>query len=76
MQLLDGLGVCFEFAERTTISRGGLLMKRTSFMLMLLLVLVTPLQGLAGPKDDVGAATQAWIDGMNSHKCGTSCCPL
>jgi hypothetical protein len=21
----------------------------------------------AGPKDDVAAATQAWVDGMNSH---------
>src|SRR6266436_3372793 len=59
--------VYFEFGARTTISRGGLLMKRTSFMLVLLLVLVTPLVTLAGPKDDVGAATQAWIDGMNSH---------
>ena len=42
-------------------------MKRTSFMLVLLLVLVAPLVTLAGPKDDVGAATQAWVDGMNSH---------
>ena len=42
-------------------------MKRTSFMLMLLLVLVTPLVTLAGPKDDVGEATQAWVDGMNSN---------
>jgi uncharacterized protein (TIGR02246 family) len=42
-------------------------MKRTSFMLVLLLNLVTPLVALAGPKDDVSAVTQAWIDGMNSH---------
>lgn len=42
-------------------------MKRTSFMLVLLLVLVAPLVTLAGPKDDVGAAMQAWVDGMNSH---------
>jgi hypothetical protein len=34
---------------------------------MLLLVLVTPLLARSEPKDDVGAATQAWIDGMNSH---------
>jgi hypothetical protein len=30
-------------------------MNRTSFMLMLLLVLVTPLVTLAGPKDDVSS---------------------
>jgi uncharacterized protein (TIGR02246 family) len=42
-------------------------MKRTSVMLTLLLILVAPALALAGPKEDIGAATQAWIDGMNSH---------
>ena len=42
-------------------------MKRTLVMLMSLLILATPSLALAGPKEDVGAATQAWIDGMNSH---------
>ena len=42
-------------------------MKRTLVMLMSLLILVAPSLALAGPKEDVGAATQAWIDGMNSH---------
>jgi uncharacterized protein (TIGR02246 family) len=36
-------------------------------MLMSLLILVIPTLALAGPKEDVGAATQAWVDGMNSH---------
>ena len=42
-------------------------MKRTLVMLTSLLILVAASPTLAGPKDDVGAATQAWIDGMNSH---------
>jgi uncharacterized protein (TIGR02246 family) len=42
-------------------------MKRTLVMLMSLLILAGPSLALAGPKEDVGAATQAWIDGMNSH---------
>src|SRR5262252_4567608 len=32
-----------------------------------LLILAAPSRGLAAPTDDVRAATQAWIDGMNSH---------
>jgi uncharacterized protein (TIGR02246 family) len=32
-----------------------------------LLILAAPPRGLAAPTDDVRAATQAWIDGMNSH---------
>ena len=36
-------------------------------MLASLLILGAPSLALAGPKEDVGAATQAWIDGMNSH---------
>jgi uncharacterized protein (TIGR02246 family) len=32
-----------------------------------LLILAAPSRGLAAPTDDVGAATQAWVDGMNSH---------
>jgi uncharacterized protein (TIGR02246 family) len=31
------------------------------------LMLAAPSRGLAAPTDDVGAATQAWVDGMNSH---------
>ena len=42
-------------------------MNRTSIMLMSLLILVIPTLVLAGPREDVGAATQAWVDGMNSH---------
>jgi uncharacterized protein (TIGR02246 family) len=41
--------------------------KKTLVMLTLLLALVSPSLALAGPKEDVGAATQAWIDAMNSH---------
>lgn len=40
---------------------------RTLLMLTALFILVTPSLLLAGSKEDVGAATQAWIDGMNSH---------
>lgn len=36
-------------------------------MLMSLLILVIPTLVLAGPSGDIGAATQAWVDGMNSH---------
>ena len=42
-------------------------MNRASIMLVSFLILVAPTLGLAGPREDVGAATQAWIDGMNSH---------
>ena len=42
-------------------------MKRALIMLMSLLILAAPSLALAGPKEDVGTATQAWIDGMNSH---------
>ena len=42
-------------------------MNRTSIMLMSLLILLIPTLVLAGPSEDVGAATQAWVDGMNSH---------
>jgi|SRR4029450_10856470 hypothetical protein len=42
-------------------------MNRTSIMLMSLLILVIPTLVLAGPREDVGAATQAWVDGMNGH---------
>ena len=40
---------------------------KTLMMVVALLVLVTPSTLLAGSKEDVGAATQVWIDGMNSH---------
>src|SRR6266851_4964483 len=42
-------------------------MKRPLVVLTSLLILVVPSLALAGPKEDVGAATQAWVDGMNSH---------
>ena len=42
-------------------------MKRTLILLVSLLILVAPPRASAGPKEDVGTATQAWIDGMNSH---------
>jgi uncharacterized protein (TIGR02246 family) len=42
-------------------------MKKILVLLTSLLILVAPWLALGGPKEDVGAATQAWIDGMNSH---------
>ena len=42
-------------------------MKRSWVMLTSLLILGAASLALAGPNEDVGAATQAWIDGMNSH---------
>ena len=42
-------------------------MKRTVVTLTSLLIIVAPWLALAGPKDDVGAATQTWIEGMTSH---------
>ncbi len=42
-------------------------MNRTLVMLTFLMVLSAPSLALAGPKEEVGAATQAWIDAMNSH---------
>ncbi len=42
-------------------------MNRILAMLTSLLILGAPSLALAGPKEDVVAATQAWIDGMNSH---------
>ncbi len=35
--------------------------------LLVLLVLGCPLMSVAGPKEDVAATTQAWIDAMNSR---------
>lgn len=42
-------------------------MKTTVVTLTSLLMLLGPSLALAGPKEEVGAATQAWVDGMNSH---------
>ena len=42
-------------------------MNRIFGLVFSLLILVFPPFGLAGPKEDVAAATQAWIDGMTSH---------
>ena len=42
-------------------------MNKTFGVLASLLILVVPSPALAGSKEDVAAATQAWIDGMNSH---------
>ena len=42
-------------------------MKRFLLMLTALILLATPSVSLAGPKEDVGAAMQAWLDGMNKH---------
>lgn len=58
--------ITFAFGERTTLSRGGPAMK-SSVTFTLLLILVAPSLVLAGSKEDVAAATQACIDGMNSH---------
>jgi uncharacterized protein (TIGR02246 family) len=41
--------------------------RKTVVMLTWLLALTASSAALAGPKDDVVAATQAWVDGMNSH---------
>ena len=42
-------------------------MKRILAVLMSLVIFGSPSLALADPKEDVGAATQAWIDAMNSH---------
>ena len=42
-------------------------MRRTLILLSTLLVLACPFPVPAGPKEDVSAATQAWIDAMNSR---------
>ena len=42
-------------------------MNRISGVVVALLILGSPSLTLAGPKEDVGAATQGWIDAMNSH---------
>ena len=42
-------------------------MSKISTMLVALLILGAPSLTPAGPKEDVTAATQAWIDAMNSH---------
>jgi uncharacterized protein (TIGR02246 family) len=42
-------------------------MGRTWILLSVLLVLACPSPVPAGPKEDVAAATQAWIDAVNSH---------
>jgi uncharacterized protein (TIGR02246 family) len=42
-------------------------MRRTLILLSVLLVLACPSPTPAGPKEDVAAATQAWIDAVNSH---------
>jgi uncharacterized protein (TIGR02246 family) len=36
-------------------------------LLTSLVILAWPYATLAGPKEDVAAATQAWVDAMNSH---------
>jgi uncharacterized protein (TIGR02246 family) len=42
-------------------------MNRLLVLLTALLMFASPAVALAGPKEDVAAATQAWIDAMNSH---------
>lgn len=42
-------------------------MNRIFGLVVSLLICVSPSFALAGPKEDVAAATQAWIDGMSSH---------
>jgi len=42
-------------------------MRRTLILLLVLVVLACPSPTPAGPKEDVAAATQAWIDAVNSH---------
>lgn len=42
-------------------------MNRILGLVVSLLILVFSSLALAGPKEDVAAATQAWIDGMTSH---------
>lgn len=43
-------------------------MNRIVALLTSLLILGCPSLTLAGPKEDVAAATQAWIDAMTSHE--------
>ena len=42
-------------------------MNRIFGLVVSLLILGSPSLTLAGPKEDVAAATQAWIDAMSSH---------
>jgi hypothetical protein len=42
-------------------------MFRTVALLTAVWVFACPLSVPAGPKEDVGVATQAWMDAMNSH---------
>ena len=42
-------------------------MSRVLALIMLVLILSSSSLVLAGPKKDVAAATQAWIDAMNNH---------
>ena len=42
-------------------------MNRTVGLVVSLLILGSPSVTLAGPKEDVAAASQAWIDAMTSH---------
>ena len=42
-------------------------MSKTLTLITWLLVLVLSSPALAGPREDVSAATQMWIDGMNGH---------
>jgi uncharacterized protein (TIGR02246 family) len=45
-------------------------MKRTLCLVVSSLMLAVPPLARATPKDDVGAATRAWIDAMTSHDAG------
>ncbi len=42
-------------------------MNRSFCLIVALVILSFPLLTLAGPKEEVGSATQAWIDAMTSH---------
>jgi uncharacterized protein (TIGR02246 family) len=42
-------------------------MNRNFLLIVAFVILCFPLLALAGPKEDVATATQAWIDAMTSH---------
>jgi uncharacterized protein (TIGR02246 family) len=53
--------------KHCAIHQGGLVVQKTLVMLISLLMLAAPSVAMAGPKEDIAAATQAWADAMTSH---------
>jgi uncharacterized protein (TIGR02246 family) len=54
------------YIAEAAVSRGNDIM-RILLMVTAFFMLVSPSLSSAGPKEDVAAVTQTWIDGMNKH---------